>query len=58
MIETPKDLESYMQYVYSCLLNLQNEGVVVSRRAVLKGRVQTMKLMFSTSSKEPELPIR
>ncbi|MEE9682374.1 restriction endonuclease [Lelliottia amnigena] len=38
MIETPKDLESYMQYVYSCLLNLQNEGVVVSRRAVLKGK--------------------
>ncbi|MDY4324207.1 restriction endonuclease [Pectobacterium sp. CHL-2024] len=38
MIETPTDLESYMQYVYSCLLNLQNEGVVVSRRAVLKGK--------------------
>ncbi|MGE4668613.1 restriction endonuclease [Yersinia enterocolitica] len=38
MIETPTDLESYMQYVYSCLLNLQNEGVVVSRRAILKGK--------------------
>ncbi len=38
MIRTPKDLESYVQYVYSSLLNLKNEGVVVSLNAVLTGK--------------------
>lgn len=37
MINTPKDLESYTQYVYSSLLNLQDEGVIVSRATTLKG---------------------
>ncbi|MBL4864932.1 MAG: restriction endonuclease [Pseudomonadales bacterium] len=38
LIKTPKDLESYVQYVYSSLLNLKDEGVVVSSNAILVGR--------------------
>ena len=38
IIKTPKDLESYVQYVYSSLLNLKNEGVVVSLNAILTGK--------------------
>lgn len=38
MINTPSDLESYVQYVYSTLLNLKDDGVVVSRRAIMFGR--------------------
>lgn len=37
MINTPESLESYVQYVYSSLLNLKDEGVVVSRNATLVG---------------------
>ncbi len=37
MINTPKDLESYIQYVHSSLLNLQDEGVIVSRATTLRG---------------------
>lgn len=38
MIHTPIDLESYVQYIYSTLLNLKDEGVVVSRNAVMFGK--------------------
>lgn len=38
MITKPKDLESYVQYIYSTLLNLRDEGVVVSSNTVLVGR--------------------
>ncbi|EDI1748311.1 restriction endonuclease [Salmonella enterica] len=37
MIETWKDLESYTQYVYSTLLNPQDNGIKVSRDVPLKG---------------------
>jgi len=33
-----KTFESYVQFVYSTLLNLKDEGVVVSSNAMLKGR--------------------
>lgn len=38
MINTPPDLESYVQYVYTTLLNLKDEGVIVSRNAIMVGR--------------------
>ncbi len=38
MIRNPKDLESYVQYVYSTLLNLKDEGVVVSANATFIGK--------------------
>lgn len=33
-----KSLESYVEFVYSTLLNLKDEGVIVSSNAILKGR--------------------
>lgn len=38
MIDTSIDLESYVQHVYSSLLNLKDEGVVVSRNATMVGK--------------------
>ncbi|HGO5291226.1 TPA: restriction endonuclease [Photobacterium damselae subsp. damselae] len=38
LINKPKDLESYVQYVYSSLLNLRDEGVVVSSNVILVGK--------------------
>ncbi len=38
MINSAIDLESYVQYVYSSLLNLKDEGVVVSRNAIMMGK--------------------
>jgi hypothetical protein len=38
MIESPIDLESYVQHVYSSLMNLKDEGVVVSRNAIMIGK--------------------
>lgn len=38
MINTSLDLESYVQYVYTTLLNLRDEGVIVSRNAIVVGR--------------------
>jgi len=38
MILNPKELESYVQYVYSTLLNLKDEGVIVSTNATLIGK--------------------
>ena len=38
LIKKPKDLESYVQYVYSSLLNLKDEGVVVSSNTILVGK--------------------
>lgn len=38
LINKPKDLESYVQYVYSSLLNLRDEGVVVSSNVILIGK--------------------
>ena len=37
-IKKPKDLESYVQYVYTSLLNLKDEGVVVSSNTILVGK--------------------
>jgi len=38
LLKKPKDLESYVQYVYSTLLNLKDEGVVVGCNSILVGR--------------------
>jgi len=38
MTRNPKELESYVQYVYSTLLNLKDEGVIVSKNATLVGK--------------------
>lgn len=38
LIKKPKDLESYVQYVYSSLLNLRDDGVVVSSNVILVGK--------------------
>lgn len=38
IITTPKNLESYVQFVYSSLLNLKDQGVVVSSNAIIKGK--------------------
>lgn len=38
VINKPKDLESYVQYVYSSLLNLRDEGVMVSSNVILVGK--------------------
>ncbi len=35
-------LESYVQYVYQSLLNMRNEGVVVSKNAKLRGKSGAM----------------
>ncbi|MGR4068617.1 restriction endonuclease [Billgrantia sp. C5P2] len=38
LVKKPRDLESYVQYVYSTLLNLRDEGVVVASNSILIGR--------------------
>tara|TARA_R110000751_G_scaffold129991_3_gene231967 strand:- start:164 stop:1000 length:837 start_codon:yes stop_codon:yes gene_type:complete len=38
LLRKPKDLESYVNYVYSNLLNLKDDGVVVSSNTILVGR--------------------
>ncbi|OTA18058.1 hypothetical protein Xvie_00744 [Xenorhabdus vietnamensis] len=38
IIKTPKSLESYVQFVYSSLLNLKDQGVIVSSNTIIKGR--------------------
>lgn len=38
LIGSPKRLESYVQFVYSSLLNMKDQGVVVSSNAIIKGR--------------------
>jgi hypothetical protein len=38
MIRNGTELEEYVKHVYSSLLNMKDEGVVVSRRAVLRGK--------------------
>lgn len=38
LINNPKKLEQYVQYVYSSLLNLRDEGVVVSNNVTLVGK--------------------
>ncbi|MBN3122117.1 restriction endonuclease [Pectobacterium brasiliense] len=38
MIKKPKDLESYVQFVYSSLLNLRDKGVLVSSNTIIVGK--------------------